>query len=174
MPRAWSFLVLSDEDRRFAGNEGYDDELGVHYSFDTTVPNHCNVRRGDLALVRDRDFALGIGSIDHITEQKDVPKRIFDTGALSAGTPASRHERKNTRDTGAVSASTEFGDPRSEVIAVTKFTARYGASWEPFDELLAARELEDVYKGRASQHAIRELDMPRLRRALAGRNLQFT
>src|SRR5260370_19636315 len=48
--RAWVVLSFADK-RSYAGNAGYQDEPESVYRYDSNVPNHKNVTRGDLIFV---------------------------------------------------------------------------------------------------------------------------
>jgi hypothetical protein len=60
---AWSLLTLTATAH---GASTYPDELGILYSYDTTVPNGRYIAAGDLAVVRDNRIVLGTGWIDSI------------------------------------------------------------------------------------------------------------
>jgi hypothetical protein len=46
--RCWLFTEIEDEKRITQGNAGYDDETGVIYRYDNSVPNHKNPAEGDV------------------------------------------------------------------------------------------------------------------------------
>jgi hypothetical protein len=51
-----SWLVIpAGENRTFAGNEGYGDDIESYYVWDSTVPNHRNVSEGDYIIVWDKE-----------------------------------------------------------------------------------------------------------------------
>ena len=50
------------DDRQHGGNEGYDDDPAVHYSWDSTVPNHEAVVGGDVIIIWDKQcLRRGLG-----------------------------------------------------------------------------------------------------------------
>ncbi len=67
--RAWLVLSLGKE-REYAGNDGYADELESVYRYDSFVPNHLNVLRGDLMVLRDKQHVLGIANIARLEASK--------------------------------------------------------------------------------------------------------
>jgi hypothetical protein len=160
-PRAWSLLALGDS-RQFAGNDGYDDLLARHYSFDSTVPNCGNVMRSDLAVLRDSDGLIGAGWIEQIDEQpgKKLRRRcpVCRTTALK--------QRVEKRPRYRCDHGHEFGDASEETLAVIRYRAYYATTWVPLTGLLSTAELAPLYRSRAQQHAIRELDISGFRDAL--------
>jgi hypothetical protein len=152
-PRAWSLLALGDS-RQFAGNDGYDDLLARHYSFDSTVPNCRNVVKGDLAVIRDSDCLIGVGWIEHIDERPGEKLRrrcpICRTTALK--------QRVEKLPRYRCDHGHEFDESSEETVAVIRYRAHYPATWVPLAGLLSADELAPLYRSRAQQNAIRELD----------------
>ena len=71
---AWSFLVVDESRRQHRGNEGYNDDLDRHYSWDSTVPNHSYPMAGDLCVVRDSQGALGLSRIERVSRTEGVTK----------------------------------------------------------------------------------------------------
>jgi hypothetical protein len=63
--RAW--LLISCDNRQYAGNLGYDDELSKMYQYDSEVPNYKQIAEGDLVLLRDTEQLLGVARIELIT-----------------------------------------------------------------------------------------------------------
>lgn len=59
-------MAVEVTDRQFAGNLGYGDLPGQRYAWDSNIANARRVESGDLALVRNKRYLLGIGWIDGI------------------------------------------------------------------------------------------------------------
>jgi hypothetical protein len=160
-PRAWSLLALGDS-RQFAGNDGYDDLLGRHYGYDSTVPNCRSVTRGDLAVLRDSDRLIGVGWIEQIDERpgKKLRRRcpVCRTTALK--------QRVEKRPRYRCDHGHEFAESAQEMLAVVRYRAHYAGTWVPFAGLLSADELAPLCRSGAQQHAIRELDFSSFRDAV--------
>lgn len=71
----WICIQLKG-DRIYAGNPGYEDELGQHYEYDSFVGNHLQVAAGDILVLRDRSSVLGLGQVESIRSSNGT-KRHF-------------------------------------------------------------------------------------------------
>ncbi|MFB8787090.1 hypothetical protein, partial [Pasteurella multocida] len=65
--KAWSFKAIGNDDLRYFGNNGYHDDSTSFYQYDNFVPNHKQVKKGDIVIVTDRNNVLGISVIDNLT-----------------------------------------------------------------------------------------------------------
>jgi hypothetical protein len=164
--RAWSFLSLGEE-AQFQGNVGYRDRLESSYAWDSTVANHGRVAVGDLALIRDSEYVLGISWIDELGVEEDVEKirrrcpRCGHTGFKRRRTKSPPFRCPDGH---------EFERPREEPIRVREFEARYGRSWWAVEGTISVEDLTPAYHSRAQQHSIRELDLQVLRGLVGGTN----
>lgn len=168
--RAWSFLVVAEEDRQHRGNEGYDDLLGAYYSWDSTVSNHRGPEVGDCCVVRDSRGVLGVSWVDDIGKIERVEKfrrrrpRCHSTAFKGRATmqPAYRCSR----------CKREFNQPKEERIEVAVYRADYARSWLRLDGAVTAVELEATsYLSHSKQQAIRPVDPDALRALLAERRI---
>jgi hypothetical protein len=157
---AWSFLSLTATAH---GVLAYPDELGVRYVYDTNVPNGRYVAVGDLAVVRDNRSVLGAGWIDSI--EVTAGHKIRYRCPNCASTDFKYRSRKQFAYRCARCA-TEFDAAAEEELMVQVFTANYSRTYRPVDRPFPARELDSVYVARSQQHAIRRLDVSRLRLVL--------
>ena len=57
-PNAWLLMTVGN-DRQHGGNSGYDDQVDVYYTWDSTVPNHANIKRGTGSRFGTRIGCLG-------------------------------------------------------------------------------------------------------------------
>lgn len=87
----WDFKIVDDKDRSFQTVEIYHDKVDEFYNYDSNVPNYKNVKIGDIVVLRDKKYILGISQIENITFSKgkkpipycricgayNVSKRIF-------------------------------------------------------------------------------------------------
>ena len=74
MTDVWSFLSVADRPHH-ATSDGYDDLVGRHYSWDSTVANRHGPRVGDMALVRNRTAVLGLGTIERMELGRGMKRR---------------------------------------------------------------------------------------------------
>ncbi len=164
MTTAWSFLTLDAAARQFVGNAGYEDDLERHYSWDATVPNHGRVSAGDLAVLRDGEFVLGVAWIDRIKEWKGEKDRFRcpsceRTGFKQRLTMTPRYK--------CASCSSEFAQPTVERLTdLSFFRADYARTWRPLDHPLPISGAAAAYRKNAQQHAIREMDIAVVRSVL--------
>lgn len=71
----WICIQLKG-DRIYAGNPGYEDELGQHYEYDSFVGNHLQVAAGDILVLRDRSSVLGLGQVESIRSSNGTKRRF--------------------------------------------------------------------------------------------------
>lgn len=167
MKRAWSFLTLDDEDRQFAGNAGYGDDLERFYKWDQTVPNHRKVAEGDLAVLRNSRQVLGLGWIDEIQIWTGDKERYRCPSCSKTGFKRRIKLEPLFR---CPSCDAEFDTPDVEHLRnIDLFVANYERTWRPLDHPMPVSALEIAYLKNAKQHAIRELDIGLIRQALSDR-----
>lgn len=68
----WLLLEKSDATRISKGIDGYRDSTGEFYHYDSFVPNHLNVARGDFVIIRKERDIVGVGTIRDITETDGI------------------------------------------------------------------------------------------------------
>jgi len=68
----WLLLEKSDETRISKGIDGYQDQTGESYRYDSLVPNHKNLAGGDFVVLRKENEILGVGEIAGISEVNDA------------------------------------------------------------------------------------------------------
>src|SRR6478736_3486430 len=70
---AWLLMTVG-ENRQHGGNAGYDDQADVYYTWDSTVPNHAQIKVGDPVALWDKVRLLGLSVIEEIeTGSKEKP-----------------------------------------------------------------------------------------------------
>lgn len=156
-PRAWVFLTLG-EGRQYGGNLGYQDDPTTVYRYDSFVPNHLQVREGDLVVVRDRETILGSAVVERIEAAPSEKTRLScpecDTTAIKERqtlTPRYRCNRGHV-----------FGEPRSSSVTCTSYAASYPTTFVPARDLLAPDALRPAEIQSSDQLSIRAIDPTRL------------
>jgi hypothetical protein len=165
--QAWSFLVAEGE-RRFAGNEGYDDVIDSYYRYDTGVPNHLNVVEGDLVVLRTNKGSLGVAKIESIEVERDFPKKRLRCPYCNK---MRFNERKNAKPRYMCRREDclqSFEEAVESFELVTRFSAVYEGTWRPLTGALTAQQLDDLALTKSKQNAIRKLDIERLEKLLTG------
>lgn len=166
-PRAWSFLVIEEDRKTFRGNTGYDDLIGSHYSFDSRVPHHADVKTGDLALIRDSDYAYGVGWIRVVDRHPGLKQVNHCTNPACQKTDLSyRTTMFPPYRCGACGKTFEI--PDIEMVPVAQYRADYRDTWQLFDPFVPLAVFEPTYLQKAVQNSIRPLDLLALRSILDG------
>ncbi|WP_246843481.1 HNH endonuclease [Allokutzneria sp. NRRL B-24872] len=164
--RAWA-VFSSSGDRKYGGNSGYADVLGVQYVYDNNVSNALQVSIGDLIVVRDRSEVHGVGRVHRIDQQDGVTKTQLVCPMCRRGRfdkrkkqiPRYRCRREDCRQ--------EFDEPVDNPVKVTQFVAFYGSTWRPLDGAVEPDELKPMFLDSAVQNAIRPLNATSLEAMLA-------
>lgn len=74
--QAWSFKAIEKGNVRYWANDGYNDDYSVFYRYNNSVPNHKNVKEGDIVIIRNRDKVLGVSIIEKI-ETYNTEKKVY-------------------------------------------------------------------------------------------------
>lgn len=127
--RGWLFLTKTDEESLFASNGTYDDFTGLHYSYDSNVPNSQQVSVGDLVVIRVDSFVAGYGYIDQIEVKPNSIKVISRCPSCNRTRP-----RRRTKVTPAFicdGCKQEFDEDQllQTESLVTAFKATYAPTW---------------------------------------------
>lgn len=156
------------DNRQYGGNTGYDDQVDVYYSWDSTVNNHGNIQVGDSIVLWDKHRLLGASVIEAIDTENDV-KALRRCANPSCGrsniseraTLAPRFRCQN--------CGFEFNEPAIEFVKVTKYTSRHDAAWTPLENLLTGDELRRLCISPKSQLSMRPLDWSAFTSAISHR-----
>jgi ribosomal protein L37AE/L43A len=164
MVRAWSLLTIDEDDRQFGGNLGYEDILGERYLWNSTVPNSRMVQAGDLALLRNGRWVLGLAWIDEIAigRGKKVRRRC-----PACGSTAFKPRKQRTPFFKCSPCKAEFDSPALETIDVTMFESDYARTWRSLDIVIPVSEIRLLYLNNSHQQSIREMDFEGVRRLLS-------
>jgi hypothetical protein len=153
--QAWSFLSVSSDNRQFSGNDGYEDDLGSFYSWDSTVANHARPQVGDLVVIRDGVSFHGWALIERIDHELGSKKRRRCPECGSTGFK----ERSTREPRYRCSCSAEFDEPSEEDIqGLTRYRAWYRSTYRALEQPIPVSKQEHIYRSRAAQHSIRSID----------------
>lgn len=165
-PLQKSWLLLSvPEDRAFAGNDGYEDELESCYIWDSTVPNHALPSVGDIVVLWNKRESLGISVIERVSITLSRKAR-YRCPICSSTKIKRRKLHSPTFKCGDQACRGEFSTPKSETIEVTEYRADYRKKWIPLLGGLSATDCRNLAKQTKSQHSIRGIENSKLTRAL--------
>ncbi|WP_233435163.1 HNH endonuclease [Raoultella ornithinolytica] len=121
--RAWSFKTVGQNDLRYYGNNGYQDDSASFYRYDNFVPNHKQVKMGDIVIITDRKNVLGISVIDNLSSAPYVKTR--NRCPYDNCTPAKLILRKSKKPKWRCSNGHEFDHPKAENVPALEFKAEY-------------------------------------------------
>ncbi|NOW02226.1 HNH endonuclease signature motif containing protein [Isoptericola chiayiensis] len=158
--------MAAGKDRGHAGNTGYDDQIDAYYSWDSKVPNHTAIQRGDVVALWDKKSLLGVSVVEVIQQSAG-----FKTQFRCVECNATRiHARKNASPRYRCSkCRAEFERPVASNVPVTQYTARHDAAWTPLEGLLDAEELRSLTVHQGDINAMRPLDWAAFRAALTAK-----
>ncbi|MGY5120542.1 HNH endonuclease [Streptomyces sp. 900105755] len=162
MATAWFVLAVGSE-RQHGGNDGYDDNPAVHYSWDSTVPQHGNLATGDVIALWDKKSLIGISIIERIETGRAVKLSYFhedcgraDFKALKTGDLRWWCNQCRIR----------FAEPGQREKEVTTYRSHHGRAWQNLQGRLSGRDIRALCDKPTSQHSMRPAQWERVRAAL--------
>lgn len=152
-PKAWLLMAVGD-DRQHGGNDGYDDDPDVHYSWDSTVANDGALQVGDPIALWDKRTLLGTSVIEEIEVGND--EKILRR-CPSCGTAGIKARKRKTPLYKCYKCKAEFDSPTTKIEAVTTYRSRHDAGWQDFQGVLSGAELRSLCVSPKSQLSLRPL-----------------
>jgi hypothetical protein len=144
---------------QYAGNEGYQEDPRSYYEYDSNVGNCRQLKVGDQVVICTRSEVLGQAIIEAIEDSPDtkIVRRcpICSNSNLKmrkTRTPLYRCDNKH-----------EFDEPIVRHVNVTKFTARYGGTFQPIAGSVDARTAKQSSLTPRGRSSIRPIDPTVLR-----------
>jgi putative restriction endonuclease len=162
---AWSMISLEDDERQYAGNLGYEDDLRRVYRFNSHVPNHTRVKRGDLVLLRNKTRLLGVARIDALDSREDTTVMLRCPECRSVAKPRRKMSPKYR-----CKLAHEFETPIRIEAPVRVFEARYASTYIEIDDSIPVSLLKAAAPRANDQMSIEEVDITKLERALIKSN----
>ncbi len=144
--------------RKWAGNVGYDDELGLVYDYDDSVPNWHKINLGSILFISRNGYLIGVGLVHEIAaEQKE--KELFSCPKCERQTLSEKSGNLFycTRCKSTISKE----DRRRTTKSVTRIQARYERAWYPAKREVKTIDMLDLLSTRDMQGAIREVNSQR-------------
>jgi hypothetical protein len=145
------------ENRQYAGNTGYDDQVDAYYSWDSTVNNASNIQVGDSVAIWDKERLLGLSVIEAIDAEVEI-KTLRRCANPSCGRSNISERKTLTPRFRCQNCGSEFDAPAIELATVTKYTSRHDAAWTPLENTLSGEQLRKLCLSTKSQLSMRELD----------------
>lgn len=135
----------------FAGNEGYDDDISSHYTYDTTVKNHDKILENDLIIITSKRYIEGFGRIERIHVVQDISKNRYRCPICNT---QDHYERKGKSPKYRCWNKHEFDDPIVENVIVNQSTAFYNTTFIPAPPKTSTSLLEGYYIKRNLRYSI--------------------
>lgn len=158
---AWLALLTGAE--RARSGELYDDVLGEHYSWDSTVVHHATVAKGDVIVMWNGQTLLGMSVVEEITSKpavKDIHRcpNCNDTEVNPRKTKLPVFRCANCKY--------EFDIPIKETKPVTTYRGTYAAGWVSMEGVLSGIELRQLSEHPKAQNSFRRLKWDLVQEAL--------
>ncbi len=162
--KAWLMLAVG-ADRHHGGNDGYDDDPDVHYSWDITVPHARTVAVGDRIVLWDRDAVIGASVIEEI--EIGYAEKILYRCQYCGRADIKRRKRLAPRFR-CDRCREPFDEPRTRVKRVETFRSRHDANWAELGRCLDGNTLRRLCVSPNSQLSMRPLQWGLFIEALRG------
>ncbi|RJT21025.1 HNH endonuclease [Buttiauxella izardii] len=153
--KAWSFKAVGQDDLRYFGNNGYHDDSTSFYRYDNFVPNHKQVKKGDIVIVTDRKNVLGISVIDNLSSAPYI--KIRNRCPYEDCVPAKLIHRKFKKPEWRCSNGHEFDYPKVEDAPALEFKADYKKNYKPINSVSITDLISNTPRYNV-QSSIQEID----------------
>lgn len=160
--RAWLVLSLGEE-REYAGNAGYADELHSVYRYDSFVPNHLRIAKGDLLVLCDKKKVLGVANVSRL-ESFDGTKTLSRCPKCEIATIK---ERKQKRPRFRCRDGHEFDEPDPDEVLCTHYSAWFDGSFRQVRNHIPVEQVRLACPNFNGQLAMQEVKLTRLEGAAA-------
>ncbi len=164
IPQSWLFVMKSDEARSWAANSGYEDSVGLYYSYDSNVARSSRVAIGDLIVVRHDDYIAGWGTVESIDVDPNATKDIRRCPRCQRTNWYARAKKVPALKCNGCDGEFEIEDLIHESMPVTAYRANYAGSWTEAVRPVSFRDplLTTAQTTTDTFNAIRPLDPVRL------------
>lgn len=163
--KAWSFKSVGQDKLRYFGNNGYQDDPTSFYQYDNSVPNHKQVKKGDIAIIIDREKVLGISVIENLSSRPYI--KTLNRCPYENCTPEKLLPRKYKKPKWRCSNGHEFEQPEVEKLQAFEFKAEYKQSYMPINSI-SMKELISHTPRYNVQISIQEIDFEWARSLFSG------
>ncbi|MBL5882718.1 HNH endonuclease [Lelliottia aquatilis] len=165
--KAWSFKAVGQDDLRYFGNNGYHDDSTSFYRYDNFVPNHKQVKKGDIVIVTDRKNVLGISVIDNLSSAPYI--KIRNRCPYEGCAPAKLIHRKFKKPEWRCSNGHEFDYPKVEDAPALEFKADYKKNYKPINSVSITDLISNTPRYNV-QSSIQEIDFEWANHLFGGAN----
>jgi putative restriction endonuclease len=117
----WALKSVSDEEQSYKSNDGYADEFKIKYVYDNFVPNHKQIKTGDIVAIVNKEEVLGLAKISRII----LDNSTKDRRRCPVCGNTNYEERKTKLPKYRCNQGHEFEEPASETVDVVRYEAFY-------------------------------------------------
>jgi len=152
----WLCVSADKSEIAYAGNDGYDEELGIYYSWDSSVNNAIRLSVGDLIVIWDKKQLLGFSIIDRITKSSSSKKffRCPRCGKSALKARKTKSPRYRCADCG------ETFEERAQTVGdVDVYRAFYESGWVQPEGYIGAATCRSLTKSLNDQNSLRQIDL---------------
>jgi hypothetical protein len=157
--RSWLLLTKDRHSLQHGGNDGYEEELGHNYRFDSTVPNHLELTLGDRILLWNGSILLGISRISDLTTRPSSKVRHRCPMCTATKIKPRKTLSPTYRCHG---CRAEFDEPIREDLIIQEYLLEYSQHWSAFQGESSAQQIRGLAISSKSQHSMRELNSQKL------------
>jgi len=152
--KTWVLMAIDPADRLYQGHAGYQDDVRTVYRYDSFVPNHRQLARGDVVIIRNKRDVLGCAAIDRIESASSTKHRNR--------CPSCRSTRLKERSVQAprfrCECGSEFDNPLTQEEACVVYAAYFGDTYQDVSDELTISQLWELAPRLNKQLAILEID----------------
>jgi putative restriction endonuclease len=164
-PRSTAWLLLAFGDQRsYAGNMGYADDMQAVYRYDSFVQNHKRIREGELAVLRDKDGLVGLARIARIVEAQGTKTRQRCPRCDSSRLKSRKVKRPPLFCS---SCKHEFVEAFQEEVSCTTFSAYFDGSFVSARGAIGVADLRHACPNYSGQLAMQPISIGALTQVLA-------
>lgn len=162
---AWLLMSVGD-DRQHGGNDGYDDQPDVYYTWDSTVPNHAQIKRGDRIAIWDKSRLLGVSVVEDISTHETEKLLSKCPFCGMAGIKARRTRSPLYK---CYKCKGVFDKPATQLATVIRYRSRHDAAWTNLENVLLGDDLRQLCEAPKSQLSMRPLRWEAFESAVSSR-----
>jgi putative restriction endonuclease len=153
-PRAWKLQAFGSQ-RQYQGNRGYEDDPSSVYRFDSSVPNHQQVRVGDIVFIEDHKGLIGIARIERVLQSPGMKDRQRCPVCRTTAIKVRKHKYPGFR----CNVGHEFERPDVEGVECITFEAWFGNTFVPAHGAISAASLRKAAGNNSLQQSIRPIHL---------------
>jgi hypothetical protein len=159
----WLCVSVDKSKIAYAGNDGYDEELGIYYSWDSTVNNASQISEGDLIAIWNKKELLGFSIVDRIELDSSSKKFFVCPSCKKSAIKA----RKTMAPIYRCQECRETFDQREETVDLVKvYRAFYESGWTPITRYINGAECRAMAISVKDQNSLRRIDMSKFEKLI--------